>query len=172
MVETLQRRHNERHGVSNLQHIDCLLIRLFRRISKVISKFRVTGLCEWNPPVTGGIPSRRPVTRICFHLMTSSWYLNTNIEVTVYAIHCQLFITHSRLRTPVFHRELGCHHVAPVPTGLPQQHALHIHHPPTARLTNAAAVDKFSPWIYGWLLFWLCKGEQTDNNGVSEMKLP
>ena len=34
----LQWRHSERHGVSNHQHLDCLLIRLFRRTSKEIIK--------------------------------------------------------------------------------------------------------------------------------------
>ena len=38
---------------------DCLLNRLFRRISKKASKFRVTGFCEGNPSVTGGFPSQR-----------------------------------------------------------------------------------------------------------------
>ena len=49
-------RHNERYGVSNLH---CLLNRLFRRRSKKASKLLVTGLCEGNPPVTGGSPSQR-----------------------------------------------------------------------------------------------------------------
>ena len=33
--------------------------RLFRRRSKKTWKLRVTGLCEGNPPVTGGFPSQR-----------------------------------------------------------------------------------------------------------------
>ena len=36
-----------------------LLKRLFRRRSKKTSLLRVTGLCEGNPPVTGGYPSQR-----------------------------------------------------------------------------------------------------------------
>ena len=36
-----------------------LFNRLFRRRSKKISKLRVTGLCEENPPVTSGFPSQR-----------------------------------------------------------------------------------------------------------------
>ena len=67
---TLQWRHNERDGVSNHRRLDCLLIHLFRRRSKKTSKLRVTGLCEGNSPVTCEFP---PVTRKCFHLMTSSW---------------------------------------------------------------------------------------------------
>ena len=56
---TLQWRHNERHGVSNHRRLNCLLDRLFRRRSKKRSKLRVTGLCDGNPPVTGGFPSQR-----------------------------------------------------------------------------------------------------------------
>ena len=56
---TLQWSHNGRHGVSNHLHLDCLLSRLFRRISKNTSKLRFTGLCDGNPPVTGGYPSQR-----------------------------------------------------------------------------------------------------------------
>ena len=55
----LQWRHNECDGASNQWRLDCLLNRLFRRRSKKISKPRVTGLCEGNPPVTGGFPSQR-----------------------------------------------------------------------------------------------------------------
>ena len=53
---TLQWNHN---GVSNHQNLDCLFSRLFRRTSKKTSKLRGTGLCEGNPPVTGGFPSQR-----------------------------------------------------------------------------------------------------------------
>ena len=56
---TLQWRHNERDGVPNHRYLECLLKRLFRRRSKKTSKLRVTGLCEGNPPVTGGFPSQR-----------------------------------------------------------------------------------------------------------------
>ena len=44
-------RHNGRDSVSNHQPHDCLLNRLFRCRSKKISKLRVSGLCEGNPPV-------------------------------------------------------------------------------------------------------------------------
>ena len=54
------------HHVSNHQNLHCLLNRLFWRTSKKASKLRVTGLCEWNPPVTGGFPSQRPITRKMF----------------------------------------------------------------------------------------------------------
>ena len=39
--------------------LDCLLNRLFRRISKKISKLRVTGLCEGNSPMTSEFPAQR-----------------------------------------------------------------------------------------------------------------
>ena len=60
---SLQCRHNERTCVSIHKCLDCLLHCLFRCKSKKISKFRVTGLCEGNPPVTGGFHSQRAVTR-------------------------------------------------------------------------------------------------------------
>ena len=54
MTSTLYWRHNERDEVSNHRRFDCLLNRLFRcRLTK-ISNLCVTGLCEWNLPVTGG----------------------------------------------------------------------------------------------------------------------
>ena len=56
---SLQWRHNGCDGVSNHQPHDCLLNRLFRRISKKTSKLHVTGLCEGNSPVTGEFPSQR-----------------------------------------------------------------------------------------------------------------
>ena len=56
---TLQWRHNERDGVSNHRCLDCLLDRLFSPRSRKTSKPRVTGLCEGNPPVTGGSHTQR-----------------------------------------------------------------------------------------------------------------
>ena len=56
---SLQWRHNEPDGISNHQHRDCLLNRLFRRRSKKTSNPRVTGFCEGNSPVTGEFPSQR-----------------------------------------------------------------------------------------------------------------
>ena len=56
---TLPWRHDKRDGISNHQCIGCLLNRLFRRRSEKTSKLRVTGLCEGNPPVTGGFPLQR-----------------------------------------------------------------------------------------------------------------
>ena len=56
---TLEWRHNERNGVSNHRRPDCLFNCFFRRRSTKTSKFRATGLCEGNPPVTGGFSSQR-----------------------------------------------------------------------------------------------------------------
>ena len=67
---SLQWRHNKRHGISNHQHLDCLLSRLFRRTPKKIWK-RITGLCEGDPPVTGEFLSQRARGKH-LHLMTSS----------------------------------------------------------------------------------------------------
>ena len=53
MDMALQWRHNGRDSVSNHQHRDCFLNRLFRHRSKKTSKLRVTGLCAGNSPETG-----------------------------------------------------------------------------------------------------------------------
>ena len=55
---SLQWYHNGCDGVSNHKPLDCLLSRLFRRRSKKTSKFRVTGLCAGNSPVTGEFPTQ------------------------------------------------------------------------------------------------------------------
>ena len=71
-IWTITMTHNECEGVSNHQLLDCLLNHLFKRITNRSSTHRVTGLCEGNPPVTGGFPHKGPVTRKCFRLMTST----------------------------------------------------------------------------------------------------
>ena len=63
LLFTLQWRHNERNAISTHRCLDYLLSRLFRCRSKKTSKLHVTGLCEGNPPVTGGFPHKGPVTR-------------------------------------------------------------------------------------------------------------
>ena len=55
---SLQWRHNGRYGVSNHQHLDCLLNRLFKRRSKKTSKLRISGLWVGNSPVTGEFPAQ------------------------------------------------------------------------------------------------------------------
>ena len=47
-----------RDGVSNHQPHRCLLNRLSKHSSKKTSKFRVTGLCAGNSPVTGEFPAQ------------------------------------------------------------------------------------------------------------------
>ena len=56
---SLQWHHNERDDISNHQHLDCLLNRLFKRWSKKTSKLRVNGLCEGNSLVTSEFPTQR-----------------------------------------------------------------------------------------------------------------
>ena len=56
---TLRWRHNGRNGVSNYQPHHCLRNRLFRPRSKKTSKFRDTGVCMGNSPVTGEFPAQR-----------------------------------------------------------------------------------------------------------------
>ena len=55
----LRWRHNGCDSVSNHQHQDCLLNRLFRHRSKKTSKLRVTGLYAGNSPGTGEFPAQR-----------------------------------------------------------------------------------------------------------------
>ena len=56
---SLQRRHNERGGVSNPRRLYCLHNRILMHKSKKISKLRVTGLCAWNSLVTGEFSAQR-----------------------------------------------------------------------------------------------------------------
>ena len=79
---SLQWRLNDSNGVSNHWRLDCLLKHLFRGRSKKTLKFRVTGLCEGNSPVTGEFPHKWPVTRKKFpfddvimhlHILFASW---------------------------------------------------------------------------------------------------
>ena len=55
----LQWRYIERDGVSNHQPRYYLLNCLFRCRSRKTSKLRVTGLCAWNSPLTGGYPAQK-----------------------------------------------------------------------------------------------------------------
>ena len=58
IIQTLLWRRNGRDGVLIHQPLDCLLNHLFRRRSNKTSKFRVTGLCAENSPVTGEYPAQ------------------------------------------------------------------------------------------------------------------
>ena len=55
---SLQWRHNERDNVSHHQPYDCLVNRLFGRISRKTLKLRVTGLCVGSSPETGEFPTQ------------------------------------------------------------------------------------------------------------------
>ena len=91
-MTSLQWRHNERDGVSNHQPHDYLLNRLFRRRSKKISKFCVSALCMGNSPVNS--PQKGPVTRKCFHLMTSSLYKTRDRTTTDKHVHQKKYMKH------------------------------------------------------------------------------
>ena len=56
---SLQWCYNERHGISNHQHVICLLSWLFRCTSKKVLKLRFTGFCDGNLLETGDIPSQK-----------------------------------------------------------------------------------------------------------------
>ena len=56
---SLQWRYNDCNGVLKHQPHDCLLNRLFKHKSKKTTKFRVTGLCAGNLPVTGEFTAQR-----------------------------------------------------------------------------------------------------------------
>ena len=65
-INALQWRHNEHDGVSNNQHYDCFLNRLFRRRSKKTSKLRVAGPCEGIQRSPVNSPHKGPVTQKMF----------------------------------------------------------------------------------------------------------
>ena len=81
ILNTLQWCHYGRDGVSNHRRLDCLLHGLFTRRSKKAAKLRITGLCEGNPTVTGGFPSRR-VTREMFPIdaVIVIWKLRSHLS--------------------------------------------------------------------------------------------
>ena len=98
---TLEWRHNGGDGVSNHQPHHCLLNRLFRCRSKKTSKLRVTGLCAGNSPVTSEFSHKGPVTRKCFHLMTSSWVMRALFVVFCCGlVHVVLPIWHRNISPP------------------------------------------------------------------------
>ena len=69
--------------MSNHQPHDGLLYCLFWRRSKKTSNLRVTGLCAGNNRWRVNSPHIWPVTRKCFHLMTSSWFSWNNAGLTL-----------------------------------------------------------------------------------------
>ena len=69
---SLRWRHNERNGVSNHRHIDCLLNRLFKRRSKKhqsSASLTFAGRIHRWPVIS---PHKGPITRFFFHLKASS----------------------------------------------------------------------------------------------------
>ena len=56
---SLQWCHSGCDAISDHQHQDCLLNRLFRHRSEKTSKLHITGLSEGNSPVTGEFPAQR-----------------------------------------------------------------------------------------------------------------
>ena len=90
--------HNERDGVSNHRRLDCLLNYLFRCRWEKISKLRVTGLCEGNPPVNVGFPSQRASKAVMFPfdnvIMNSFWS-------KCRCVRCVLFSAKPLLTSPV-----------------------------------------------------------------------
>ena len=93
----LQWRHNERDGVSNRRHLECLLSRLFRRISKKTIK----APRQW--PLWGEFTGNRWIPHTkgqwrgkCFHLMTPSC-VGVGAVWTNYAVLRQERITRWRM---------------------------------------------------------------------------
>ena len=94
-VPASQWRHNVRDGVSNHGRLDCLLNRLCRRKSKKTSKFRVTGLCKGNSPVTGNFPHKGQVTRKMFSfddVIMRGKYIGQRWIMTTHNILCVLLV--------------------------------------------------------------------------------
>ena len=80
-MPSLQWRHKGCDNISNHQHYDCLLNRLFRRRSKKTSKLRVTGLYAGNSPGTGEFPAQMAsnaenASIWSRHHVISSWWVN------------------------------------------------------------------------------------------------
>ena len=108
-AKPLQWRHCGRDGVSNHQPRDCLFNCLFRRRLKNRPKFRVTGLCEGNSPVTGDFPAQRAsnAENVSIwwrhHAMCTFGirYWTHNLHVAHYRRQC-LFSAHHIFR-PVLH---------------------------------------------------------------------
>ena len=77
IIRTLQWRRNEHDGVSNHRRLDCLLNRLFREDQRKHQNSASLAFVReiHRSPVNS--PYKGPVTRKCFHLMTSSCVSDT-----------------------------------------------------------------------------------------------
>ena len=90
-VLSLQRRHDEHHGVYNHRCLDCL----FRCRSKKTPTLRVTGLCKGNSLVTCDFPAQRAsnaqnvpfddATMIYWHMISRDTYV-----LVVFDISCDI----------------------------------------------------------------------------------
>ena len=69
----------------NHRRPDCLLNR-FRRRSKKTSKLHVTGICEGNPPVTGGFPSQKASSAKNVSISWRHHVMKTRCRGTVQAV--------------------------------------------------------------------------------------
>ena len=82
----LQWRHNGRDVVLNHRRLYCLPTCLFRRRSKKASKFRVTGLCDGNSPVTGEFTAQTASNAgnvsICWRHHDYCWVLSVNDQIS------------------------------------------------------------------------------------------
>ena len=105
-ASTLQWRHNEHGGVSNYQHLVCLLNRLFRRRSKKTSNLRVTGLCEGNSPVTA---SNADIVFIWWrHHVCHRFTIFTSRYVFPMVINLYTLLTKSLFFNKGFKSKYGC----------------------------------------------------------------
>ena len=70
---TILWRHNEHDGISNYQHLGCLLNRLFSADQWKQRSASLAFVRESTSDLHVDSPHKGPVTRKSFHLMTSSW---------------------------------------------------------------------------------------------------
>ena len=106
-VMTLQWCHYECEGISNQQHLACLLNRLFRRRLKKTSKLHVTGLSEGNPPVNGGLPSQRAWKMFLFDHIIMKLSVSHVCAISIFKIkwYYITFITFMLKKISKFHFE-------------------------------------------------------------------
>ena len=87
---TLQWCHNERDGVSNHQHHDCLPTQSFIQAQiRETSNLCFTGLCAGNSLVTGEFPAQRPVSRKMFpfeDVIMNPSLVKSHLPITYYSV--------------------------------------------------------------------------------------
>ena len=94
ITSPLQWRHNQRDGVANHLCLDWMLNRLFKRWSMKTSKPRLTGLCEGNPPLTGGFPSQRPsnTENVCIWWRLYALFMVREWNNGIHYLSCSAFM--------------------------------------------------------------------------------